>query len=254
MMREREIALPWLWWVVSPCPKKFLRPLQFRQFVRIDLPIPPVQAWRTKGWMDRSIVRNRMSRIREHYLHYTDARTNIDKKIGKNTWIDVWETVFRVSVALVYENFVMNILQEEVAAFDKTSHFFFFVNPERKLEWRKELSIHQSLWGSLLTLVLVFPGGGQRTCTHHHRWLWFSFPSSHRPKPRDFAARSPDRLQCTWSQTWQSVSGLPETLHTLDWLPDPDNKTKQLVRRQFDVLRTSFKQHTSLSRDFWSLL
>ena len=63
------------------------------------------------------------------HLHDTDARANIDEKVRENTRIDVRESRFGVSVALIYKNFVVNVLQEKITAFDKASHLFFFVNP-----------------------------------------------------------------------------------------------------------------------------
>lgn len=66
---------------------------------------------------------------RINHLHDADAGSNIDEEIWENTRIDVRKTVFGIAVALIDEDFVVDVLQEEIATFNKASHLFFLVNP-----------------------------------------------------------------------------------------------------------------------------
>lgn len=74
--------------------------------------------------------------MRQNNLHDADTRANIDEKIRENTRINVRETVFGIPVALVDKYFIMNVLQEEITAFNEASHFFFFVNPVVQPLWK----------------------------------------------------------------------------------------------------------------------
>ena len=65
----------------------------------------------------------------EKNLHDADTGANIDEEIRENTRINVRETVFGIPVALVNKYFIVNVLQEKIAAFNEAGHFFFLVNP-----------------------------------------------------------------------------------------------------------------------------